>query len=107
MIELTDFTFEELSKIITSEFNQPSYRAKQLYAGLSRFQSFDQMSDLPKSLKELLAQNYSAQARATDRSVRVEDALTKGLAKLVFTLVVLLIKGVDDLIGIHRYYRIF
>ncbi|MBR2988705.1 MAG: 23S rRNA (adenine(2503)-C(2))-methyltransferase RlmN, partial [Clostridia bacterium] len=82
MIELTDFTFEELSKIITDEFNQPSYRAKQLYAGLTRYQSFDEITDLPKALKQSIGQKYSAQALQIEKKFVSVDGTVKYLYRL-------------------------
>ncbi|MBQ8882021.1 MAG: 23S rRNA (adenine(2503)-C(2))-methyltransferase RlmN [Clostridia bacterium] len=82
MIELTDFNFDEIVKIVTEEYNQPAYRAKQLYAGLSRFQSFDEMSDLPKNFREQLAQKYSPTALAIEKKFISVDGTEKYLYRL-------------------------
>lgn len=50
---LLDMTLEEL-KIYLAEMGQPAFRAKQLYAWLHKGATFDEMTNLPKTLREQL-----------------------------------------------------
>ena len=53
-----DLDFPELEKQLT-EWNEPTYRAKQIWQGLYQhlYDSTDQFSNIPKSLREKLSQN--------------------------------------------------
>lgn len=59
-IHLTAFTKDELSEFVQN-IGEPKYRAKQIFKGLHerRLPSFDEMTDLPKNLREKL--NEAAQ----------------------------------------------
>ena len=52
-----DFDFDEITNLL-NEWNEPSYRAKQIWQGLYRhfWNSPDQFTNLPKSLREKLAE---------------------------------------------------
>lgn len=65
---LTGLSKEELSDFVAS-LGQPAYRARQIFAGIQerRLQSFDGMTDLPKELRELLAN------QATISSLKLES----------------------------------
>jgi len=50
---------EELSELLKS-MNQPSYRAKQIFKWLhSGVRTWDEMTDVPKSLKSMMSESYS------------------------------------------------
>jgi len=77
-VALHDLNFDELSRLFQS-WGEPAYRAKQvwsrLYQGLAA--SFDEMSELPKSLRQRLAQETvlgrltpRAEQRSSDRQTR-------------------------------------
>ena len=55
MINLYDLTYEQIETLL-AEWKQPTYRAKQLYGWLyeRRVDSFDEMTNLPKDLRERL-----------------------------------------------------
>ena len=54
MIDLKSMTLEEMSAFF-KELNQPSFRAKQVFQWLHRgVSSFDEMSNLPKALRQIL-----------------------------------------------------
>ena len=58
MIEIKTLRLSELKTALT-ELGQPSFRAKQVYTWLHRgVRSFEEMTDLPKSLRETLAEHY-------------------------------------------------
>lgn len=50
---LLDMTLEEL-KVYLAEMGQPAFRAKQLYAWLHKGATFEEMTNLPKGLREQL-----------------------------------------------------
>lgn len=57
--ELLELNFEELSETLAA-MGQPKFRGKQLYAWLHqrRAVSFDEMTDMPKALREQLAKQF-------------------------------------------------
>lgn len=59
MNNLRNFTFSELEKIIT-DLGEPKFRAKQIFKWLyTNVESWDEMSNIPKALKEKLGEKYS------------------------------------------------
>ena len=54
--QLLSMTPEELG-VYLKELGQPAFRAKQLFAWLHQGVPFERMSNLPKSLRETLAEN--------------------------------------------------
>jgi 23S rRNA (adenine2503-C2)-methyltransferase len=65
---LTGLSEAELSEFVAS-LGQPAYRARQIFAGIHgrRLRSFDEMTDLPKELREQLA------SQATIYSLKLES----------------------------------
>ncbi|MBQ2614982.1 MAG: 23S rRNA (adenine(2503)-C(2))-methyltransferase RlmN [Clostridia bacterium] len=60
MKNLKDYTYEELEQLVKEELGEPKFRAKQIFAWLYRgVTSFDEMSDLSKSLREKLKSAYT------------------------------------------------
>ncbi len=76
---IQDFTQEELSKEI-----RPSFRVKQIYSWLYHkyVTSFDEMKNLPKSLKDELKENYRIELL---KIVKIEDSID-GSRKYLFEL---------------------
>ena len=60
-IHLTALKKDELASFV-EEIGEPKYRAKQIFKGLQerRLQSFDEMTDLPKALREKLSETATA-----------------------------------------------
>ena len=60
-IHLTALTPDELAEYVEN-IGEPKYRARQIFKGLHerRLQSFDEMTDLPKSLREKLIETATA-----------------------------------------------
>lgn len=54
---LLDYSLEELYNIFSG---QPKFRAKQIFRWLHNGAEFSEMSDIPQSFREYLAQNYTA-----------------------------------------------
>ena len=54
---LQNYSLEEMEKIV-SQFNQPKYRAKQLFENIYLGKQIDEISNLPKDLKQKLKENY-------------------------------------------------
>lgn len=59
MIDIKSLTFDQLSEEMLS-FKLPKFRAKQIYKWLQKegVASFDEMTDLPKALREQLAETF-------------------------------------------------
>ena len=58
MTEIKSLNLSELKTALT-ELGQPSFRAKQVYTWLHRgVRSFEEMTDLPKALRETLSAHY-------------------------------------------------
>ena len=55
-IQLLGMTPEELGAYFKAQ-GQPAFRAKQVFSWLHQGVPFDQMSNLPKALRETLAEN--------------------------------------------------
>lgn len=57
---LKDYTYEELEELVTEELKEPKFRAKQIFTWLYRgVDSFEEMTNLSKPLRERLQQDYS------------------------------------------------
>ena len=80
--QLLSMTLEELG-VYLKELGQPAFRAKQLFAWLHQGVPFERMSNLPKSLRETLAEN------CLDNPVQVLETITSkldGTIKLLYRL---------------------
>ena len=83
MTDISSLTFTDLETYIKS-LGEPSFRAKQIYAWLSRgVMTFDGMTDISKSLREKLHENCTlATLEMRRRLVDPEDGTTKYLFAL-------------------------
>lgn len=81
---LFDLTLEELTDIITS-FGEPKFRAKQVYEQIYKklAGSFDEMTDLPKKLREKLNDTIEFSRLTTHTSLLSSDGHTR---KILFDL---------------------
>ena len=80
--QLLSMTPEELG-VYLKELGQPAFRAKQLFVWLHQGVPFERMSNLPKSLRETLAEN------CLDNPVQVLETITSkldGTIKLLYRL---------------------
>ena len=80
--QLLSMTTEELG-VYLKELGQPAFRAKQLFAWLHQGVPFERMSNLPKALRETLAEN------CLDNPVQVLETITSkldGTIKLLYRL---------------------
>lgn len=80
--QLLSMTPEELGAYL-KELGQPAFRAKQLFAWLHQGVPFERMSNLPKALRETLAEN------CLDNPVQVLETITSkldGTVKLLYRL---------------------
>lgn len=82
MNNLADFSKPKLEKILKEEFSQPSYRAGQLYKSVTRFNSYDEMSDLPLSLRDKLKEKYYDRALKVEKTLVSADGTVKYLYRL-------------------------
>ncbi len=57
--DINSLTYEKLN-IVIEELGQPTFRAKQIYTWLHKYgvSSFDEMTNISKQLREILADNY-------------------------------------------------
>ncbi len=60
MKNLKDYTYDQLERLVQEELGEPKFRAKQIFTWLYRgVTCFDEMTDLSKSLREKLKEEYS------------------------------------------------
>lgn len=83
MTDLKSMTLEELGSFLDG-LGQPKFRAKQVFSWLYRgVESFDEMSDLPKSLREKLAETSRLTVPVAERKQESqEDGTIKYLWRL-------------------------
>ena len=57
--DIKALSYDSINSLIKN-LSEPSFRAKQIFAWLHKFgvDSFDEMSNLPKALREKLCENY-------------------------------------------------
>lgn len=81
--ELISLSFEELEKFIL-DLGQPKFRAKQIYEWIYRgAESFDDMLNIPKSLRELLGEkSYIGAVKICEKYVSKIDETRKYLLEL-------------------------
>ena len=83
MTEIKTLNFSELKTALT-ELGQPPFRARQVFTWLHRgVRSFEEMTDLPKALRETLARNYLLTAPV---AVRRQESQLDGTIKYLWQL---------------------
>ena len=83
MNEIKSLNLTELKTALT-ELGQPAFRAKQVYTWLHRgVRSFEEMTDLPKALRERLAEKYLLTVPAV---VRRQESKLDGTVKYLWQL---------------------
>ncbi len=79
---LRSMTAPELSRIL-KELGQPAFRSKQLFGWLHKGASYEEMTDLPKALRELLEERYPLNPpQVVRRQESKKDGTVKYLWKL-------------------------
>ena len=82
-MNLKSMTQPEIAGVL-KELGQPAFRAKQVYQWLHKgVRSYDEMSNLPKNLREILAEHYPIQA---PRVVRKQESRKDGTIKYLWQL---------------------
>lgn len=83
MIDLKDFSLEELTEYIIS-IGEPKFRAKQIFSWLHKgVESFDEMTNLSKATREKLSQeSYVSTLKIKEKYVSKIDKTTKYLFEL-------------------------
>jgi len=82
-MNLKSLTQPELANIL-KELGQPAFRAKQVFTWLHKgVRSYDEMTNLPKALRDTLAQNYPINA---PRVVRKQESKKDGTIKYLWEL---------------------
>lgn len=80
--DLLNFTPDELKELLLS-LSQPAYRADQIYTMMSRGVPFSEMTSLPKSLREQLAERYTLSLpEIEEKQVSAIDGTVKYLFRL-------------------------
>lgn len=79
---LADYNLTELKQLLVEEYSQPAFRAKQLYANITRFNSYDEMTDIPKALKERLQADFCDCALKIEKKLVSVDGTIKYLYRL-------------------------
>jgi len=81
---LYDLNFEELENMILA-LNEPSFRATQIWQGLYKklWGDFEEFTNLPHSLRELLSQKYTIGVLSVERELLSQDRNTK---KILYSL---------------------
>ena len=83
-IDIKSLNFDELTAFI-KEIGEPAFRAKQLYDWMhvKRARNYDEMKNIPKSLKEKLEQKCSYTSLEV---VQVQESQIDGTKKFLFGL---------------------
>ena len=84
MVNITDYTIEELEEYILS-IGEKKFHAKQIFKWIHRVgvDSFDEMTDISKSLREKLKENaYIMRLEVLQCQVSKKDGTHKFLIKL-------------------------
>ena len=82
-MNLKSMTQPEIGAVL-KELGQPAFRAKQVYTWLHKgVRSFDEMSNLPKALRDILAEKYPIHA---PRVVRKQESKKDGTIKYLWQL---------------------
>ena len=83
MNHIKSMTLTEMNALF-KELGQPAFRAKQVYTWLHKgVRSYEQMSNLPKALRDALAENYPINAPEV---VRKQESKTDGTIKYLWKL---------------------
>ena len=82
-MNLKSMTLPELTAVL-KELGQPQFRAKQVYTWLHRgVRAYDEMTNLPKSLRDTLAREYPICA---PKVVRRQESARDGTIKYLWEL---------------------
>ena len=82
-MNIKSMTLQELSQLL-KELGQPAFRAKQVYTWLHKgVRDYDEMSNLPKSLREVLTRDYPI---VTPKVVRKQESQKDGTIKYLWEL---------------------
>ncbi len=82
-MNLKSMTLPELAAVL-KELNQPAFRAKQVFTWLHKgVRSFEEMTNLPKALRDALAEKYPIQA---PQVVRKQESQRDGTIKYLWRL---------------------
>ena len=78
---LADCTIEELTAVLES-MGEPKFRARQIYRAVMRYKTFDEMTDLPKALREKLGERFIDRALTIRKTFVSKDGTIKFLFAL-------------------------
>jgi len=78
---LADFDYNEITNLL-KDMGQPKYRGEQLFKDVCSYKSFDEMTTLPKTLREKLKEEYFDKALYIEKYFESKDGTIKFLFKL-------------------------
>ena len=82
-MNLKNLTQQEIA-VVLKELGQPAFRAKQVYTWLHKgVRSYDEMTNLPKGLRDVLSENYPINA---PKVVRKQESKKDGTIKYLWQL---------------------
>ncbi len=81
MLNLLDLSYDELEQVLRG-LNQPKYRVSQLYDALVLYKEPNKITNIPKSLIDILSNQYIFLPLKIYKSITSKDGTTKFLYKL-------------------------
>lgn len=78
---LADLSLDELTEYLSS-IGQPKYRASQILNGVLNYKDLDEMTNIPKELKNRLAEDFYVKGLTIYKSLTSKDGTVKFLFKL-------------------------
>lgn len=79
--DILSLTLEELQEYL-SENNEPKFRAKQIFTALHSFKKIDDISNIPKALKEKIKEDFETDVIAIEKQLISKDGTRKFLYRL-------------------------
>ncbi|MBR6801853.1 MAG: 23S rRNA (adenine(2503)-C(2))-methyltransferase RlmN [Eubacteriaceae bacterium] len=74
---LAGLTLAEMENIVTEEFHQPKFRAKQLYEWVYKAKEIDEMTNLPKNFRQELQLSYDSFALESKSVLKEQKSETE------------------------------
>jgi len=82
---LLDYSQDEIKEILTTEFNMPKFRAKQIYEWLTSYLDFEEMTNISKEDRQKLSKSFIARPVIIKEAFKSEDGTIKFLFELITT----------------------
>lgn len=79
---LAEMSYDRLRALCVDELGLPEYRAAQIMAHIVRFDDYEEMSDIPKSLRAALSGRFAARGINAEKKLLSRDGTVKYLFSL-------------------------